>query len=477
MSRPIQLRRTVAIAFAAASLATATSAQTVDSTADSSRAESQTQYATLNDVLGVQADLENYKFQDGRTYEWNTATSGRPLAVSGVIQERVTWSEARQAGYKNHWNFSVPTALVGFTGTLKKDFEQGRNLNYAFRFNASPANGAAPLSLLDAQISYNVRRNLAAEDEQLVATFGQQQLPFGLEPQTSDEFRPTMAPAQWVGGLGLGARQIGLVVRGDFFPQVDYGYNYRAPVVQYVLGVFNGNGANIADDNGAKDLLGRLVLTAPADYHSWLRELAVGGTYYRQWFNFTATTPATPATILRLRDSAGNLQSVTTKAAVPGVSTIVGLGDRERFGFDIYYNHHPFGINYEAAYGIEDTLRAGVTTTQWAEAHAHRGQIEKLGHTVTFFFNWGEQFLKGYRAQGSYDDWWPLSVQPFLRWDTWDPNIEVDDNEIDVYTAGVNVFFARTTKLQLNANRTLNRNLHGDKRTIYAVLAQVQYAF
>jgi hypothetical protein len=474
-----------------AALAAQPHAQSADSTqasADSAATVAGAQPATQDDVLGVQRDLENYKFQNQRTYDLNTAKTLRPLQFSGSFQERISWNEARQAPATNwhkHTEISVPSALLAFTGSLYKDYEEGKNLDFAVRFNASPVgDGTDYLGLLDAQVSYNFFRNLALEDDQLIGILGQQQLPFGLEPQTSDEFKPTILPAQWVGKLGLGARQIGFVLKGDFLPsflqQVDYGYNYRAPVLQYALGVFNGTGPNIADNNDAKDVLGRVVLTLPSDYNSILRQLAFGGTISRQWFNLAAAVPGSAPTNIRVQDSTGKYQTVTLVPAGAASTKTVDLGDRTRYGFDVYYNHHPFGLNYELAYSLEDTLKTGTNVATFNSGKAIRGERKSLGQTATLFFNWGEQFLKGYRAQGRYDDWWPKSVQPFVRWDRWENDVDVADHYIDIYTGGVNVFFASTTKLQFNyslQNDIAKKDSDPGHQYLSSFLAQVQYGF
>jgi hypothetical protein len=61
-----------------------------------------------------------------------------------------------------------------------------------------------------------------------------------LEAQTTDELKPTINAAQFVAGLGVGTRQTGLILRGDYDPYVDYGFNYRAPQIEYALGIVNG---------------------------------------------------------------------------------------------------------------------------------------------------------------------------------------------------------------------------------------------
>ena len=70
-----------------------------------------------------------------------------------------------------------------------------------------------------------------------------------------------------VGGLG---RDIGIMATGDLFPVKDKGYS----VVNYAIGVFNGNGPTALDNNNRKDLVGRL------EVHPGLKNLTLSGSYY-----------------------------------------------------------------------------------------------------------------------------------------------------------------------------------------------------
>ena len=70
-----------------------------------------------------------------------------------------------------------------------------------------------------------------------------------------------------VGGLG---RDIGIMATGDLFPVKDKGFS----VVNYAIGVFNGNGPVTTDNNNRKDLVGRL------EVHPGLKDLTLSGSYY-----------------------------------------------------------------------------------------------------------------------------------------------------------------------------------------------------
>lgn len=73
-----------------------------------------------------------------------------------------------------------------------------------------------------------------------------------------------------VGGLG---RDIGIMATGSFFPvKGESGVSYS--IVDYSVGVFNGNGPTTTDNNNRKDIVGRL------DIHPGLENLTLSGSYY-----------------------------------------------------------------------------------------------------------------------------------------------------------------------------------------------------
>jgi hypothetical protein len=274
------------------------------------------------------------------------------------------------------------------------------------------------------------------EDPKLTLTFGQQLIPFGLEAQIGEELRPVINNAQFLAGLGVGTRQIGLIARGDYDPYVDYGFNYRAPLLEYALGVVNGSGPNKSDDNNQKDYVGRLAYTLPVDYNSLFRELKFGVSGYKGSKNLTST--------------------------VGGTTVVAAQGKKDRYGVDIYYNHAPFGVTYEFAEGRDAVL--GTTT-----------DIESRSHVLTTFYTWGEQWFASSRAQAKYDDSWPQSYQLFARFDSFDPNRAAGNDKSTIYTAGFNMFFAETTKFQLNLNHYKYENQA--LPSVNELLAQFQFGF
>lgn len=418
----------------------------------------QLELQTVNDdINGLRTDVENFKFQWQRERDIHTAITTRYLLLGGNVQARFWWTDvaddtAPSLGKKTA--FDVPTAQVNLTGSLYRDYEEGRNLTYAISFGVSQQAGTnnSWLNLQNANVAYSfLPTSNGPEAPKLTITVGQQLIPFGLEAQASEELRPVIRNAQFTqsggGGLGLTRREIGAIVRGDLFPLVDFGYNFRVPVLEYALGVVNGAGPNNPDDNNKKDLIARLAFTLPTEFNSWLRQFTVGGTVYYGRQNLSIKNPA---------DASKNIP--------------VGTGKRERYGLDVYYNHWPFGVTYEFVVGKDETATG-------TRENLVRYVRESQAHTATFFLSFGEQFVASFRNQGRFDDWWPKTYQPFLRFDRFNADTDKPGDKVTTYTAGFNLFFAETTKFQLNYNLRYDNALYQTEGWTHEALSQLQFGF
>jgi hypothetical protein len=424
--------------------------------------------ATKADINGLRGDLESYKYEQQRARETKTALTTRGTTIGGTVQVRASWQDQGAVGagtttpntstststaIPRRSSFDIPQAQINLGGSLYRDYAEGRNLDYrlqlAYQTNAAAGfAGTSPngsqLNLNDAYLRYSFFPTTSGlEDPKLTLTVGQQLLPFGLEAQVGEELRPVINSALFLSGLGIGTRQIGAIVRGDIEPYVDYGANYRAPLVEYALGITNGldAGQNKSDTNGAKDFMGRVAFTLPVDYYSLLRELKLGLSYYDGKKNLTRTSSGTTSTIT--------------------------VGRARRRGLDLYYNHNPYGITYEYADGRDEALAGS--------SGASTAVVNSRGQYLTLYYQWGEQFVASYRAQAKYDDWWPKTYQAFLRFDQFDPNTSTPNDGLRVTTLGLNVFFAETTKFQINLAR--NRYENPALKNSTALLGQFQFGF
>lgn len=393
--------------------------------------------ASKADIQGMRTDLENYKYDQSRLQERNIPSVTRNTKIGGSLTVRYDNQNpeappsAASSGYgptdPRNRGFAAPAFGLNFAGNLFRDYTEGRNLTYRLALTSqnNASGSSSTVNLTDAYLRYSFQPASGnAEDPLGTLTLGQQIVPFGLEAQALDpEVKAVIGSAGFVNGLGFSTRQTGLVLSGDYEPYVDFTNNYRAPLLSYALGVFNGNGANKADNNNYSDIAGRLVYTLPVDYSSWLRQLQIGTSYYR---GYTSLGPA----------SATAATDATRK------------GHNNRYGFDVNWTHLPYSVAYERAYGKQELLAATPANPD--------GQQRGMGQYINFGYTWGEQFLASSKQQGKFDDYWPKSFQTFLRFDQWDPNRSgavVNDKQFST-TLGLNVFFAETTKFQINYVRT-----------------------
>lgn len=129
--------------------------------------------------------------------------------------------------------------------------------------------------LVDAFLKYKVCNEFAIQ-------IGQFKTPFSIEnpinPLNLEIFDYGESIQKLVGysdvcGVGSLGRDLGIMATGSLFP-VEMQNGQKFSIVDYSIGLFNGNGANQLDNNNRKDLVGRL------DIHPGLKALTLSGSYY-----------------------------------------------------------------------------------------------------------------------------------------------------------------------------------------------------
>ncbi len=292
------------------------------------------------------------------------------LELSGYTQVRYTHTDTDQEINQ----FRIRRARARLKGEILK------KINYILQIDATKS----PV-LLDGkvEITFSPHAKLA---------FGQFKVPFSLENLTSSSALDTINRSQTVENLCPGrdikaqGRDIGVALSGKFSG------------IEYNIGVFNGEGANIADTNQSKDLVARLGFS-PFDF------LTLGLSHYQ------------------------------------GKSTLFGgdsVVDRDRTGIDIFLVHEQISVRGEYIY-------------------ARDYQVDKYGWYIQ-----GGYYLA------------PDKIQAIVRYDSYDLNMDIQGDRNDVATVGLNWFFSKKTKLQINyEHRT--EGLTGTSENV--LLAQFQAGF
>lgn len=85
-----------------------------------------------------------------------------------------------------------------------------------------------------------------------------------------------------LGEANMGGRDVGIQIQGDLFPLSDGQYR----LLHYQLGVYNGQGINVADANGAKDIIGTVQFQPLKGLYigafGWMGNWVNAGTEYKR---------------------------------------------------------------------------------------------------------------------------------------------------------------------------------------------------
>ena len=204
-------------------------------------------------------DKEKREKKEGKTKPFNSEMLKFSGFVQGMYQANLS-DEGKLTGN----TFRMRRVRLSAEGTLYK------GLTYKIQgdFSRSPM-------LVDAFVKYKVADAFAIQ-------LGQFKTPFSLEspinPVNLEIFDYGEGIQKLVGysdvcGVGGLGRDIGLMATGSLFPiKGEEGIKYH--VVDYAIGVFNGNGPTTTDNNNRKDLVGRL------EVHPGLKALTLSGSYY-----------------------------------------------------------------------------------------------------------------------------------------------------------------------------------------------------
>ena len=197
-----------------------------------------------------------------------------------------------------------------------------------------------------------------------------------------------------VGGLG---RDIGVMATGSLFPIKKEGKTLYS-VVDYSLGVFNGNGPTALDNNNRKDIVGRL------EVHPGLKALTLSGSYYYGKY---------------YKDEDFN-------------------GTRNRWAAGAQYNDGKLVLRGEYISG----------TTGWMEYSYN----DHLGLSVdvieNFYYSNGYYALAGYNFSFGKDK--SQKLMPVLRYEHFTADQAVANGGTNWYTAGINYWPMKSVNFKLD---------------------------
>lgn len=220
---------------------------------------------------------------------------------------------------------------------------------------------------------------------------GQFKQPFGLELTTPCHALHTINRSLVVNELASPFRDRGVMVHGGTDTMNVFGLTNKN-VFSWSMAYVNGTGMNTEDDNTAKDYLGRLAFSP-------LKEITLGGSY---------------------RFGKQKNPEIENKD-----------DERMRWGADLTVDFFNFLLQGEYISG-EDKGSKLVG-----------GGCGSEGEIVTGDFN-----SEGYSGMLLYNTPWFL--QPVVKYEMYDPDVDTDYDQNSIWTFGLNYFFNDWTRLQVN---------------------------
>ena len=216
------------------------------------------------------------------------SAGGKLFQISGYTQARYQYFQNQKVTPSSA--FDVRRARLDFTGSFDPKWSYRLLIDFV---GNSGAKGTAPTGgsllsplLLDAYVVYK------PFDDYLKFTAGQFILPFSLENNSPDRTLETVDRSQVVNALvarkgdasnslidsigNQNGRDIGVQASGSLIKLQDRNF-----LVDYYIGLFNGAGIDVADNNKNKDVSTRLVL------HPF-SILSIGASYYNGYDIFTS---------------------------------------------------------------------------------------------------------------------------------------------------------------------------------------------
>ncbi len=344
-------------------------------------------------------------------------TAQNPQGESGSLQHQINGLQEK---------VDRMPKISGFAQVLfEQPFENGKAVDNTFRMRRVRISVDGKLTqrlkykiqgdfvnspmLVDAYLKYAICPEFALQ-------IGQFKTPFTLEspinPLNLEIFDYGDAVRGLVGykdvcGVGKLGRDIGIMATGTLFSVEDKGFG----IVDYSLGIFNGNGINIVDNNMGKDFAGRIEI------HPMLKALTLTGSlYYGNYF-------------------VSDLQK----------------GARNRYSFGMQYNDDRFLVRSEYLSGKTGRMK------------------EENPFVPNDFFSKGYYAVAGYWFQFGKKER-QQRLMPVLRFESF----EKDTHQVgsNVYTVGLNYWPVKSLNFKLDYSLIqAPKQADNEKHRIVAILS------
>ena len=339
--------------------------------------------------------------------------------VQGMYQANLDESGKLMEG-DNTSTFRMRRVRMSIDGTLFK------GLTYKIQgdFTRKPM-------LVDAYVKYKACNEFAIQ-------VGQFKTPFTIEspinPVNLEIFDYGESVQKLVGysdvcGVGALGRDLGVMATGSLFP-IETQNGEKFGIVDYSIGVFNGNGANEKDNNNRKDIVGRL------DIHPGIKALTLSGSYYYGKY---------------FKDEIYN-------------------GARNRWSAGLQYNDGDLVIRAEYLNGLTGYQVAAFNDSlPVIDEQGNQVYVEALRNSIGYYAEAGYYFKFGKDKSQKF--------MPVLRYEHFEPG---DMNPVvygstNWYTVGINYWPIKSLNFKLDYS--LVQKIVGEKTNSHRVVAILSYKF
>ena len=313
---------------------------------------------------------------------------GDVVGVHGFIQSEYNYyMNGTDANGKslNQSTFNINRARLGVVGSIPYD------VDYYVMIEYSPFTPQNKVHLLDGYVSYTRFSQWAK------ISVGQCKSPFSLEQNTACSGLYTVDRSEVVNQLAGPQRDLGFVVNGG----------NDSTFVQYSVGMMNGSGMNVKDDNRFKDIVGRVVLSPLRSTGiDALKDLKLGGSFKYGKINPTDNTQP--------------------------------LNEITRLGVELQYKLHGFLLQSEYILGT-DKLHSASQVPVFGGCGGIVGYETKSAGTYN---------KSGFWVIGSYMT--PWNLEPTVKFDTYMADHAVTNSRTNRITVGLNYYINDYARLQMN---------------------------
>lgn len=306
---------------------------------------------------------------------------GDLIGVTGFIQPQFNYNlnGTDNAGNSlNTNNFTFNRARIGVVGSIPYDIDYYVMLE----FSSFKTPTKTP-HLLDAYVAYTRFGKWAK------LTLGQFKSPFGLEQNTACSGLYTVNRSEVVNQLAGPQRDLGVLISGG----------HDSLLVQYSIGLMNGTGMNIEDDNNNKNVVGRVVFNP-------IKDLKIGGSFKAGKINPTDPTQK--------------------------------LNDIYRIAGEIQYKLSGLLLQGEYIYG-QDELYSASKVPVYGGCGGIVGYDTKQAGTYSKSGFWG---MASYMTS--------FNLEPVVKFDSWNSDHSVAGKRTNYLTLGVNYYVNDYSRVQIN---------------------------